>query len=95
MSALLRRLLDPAYLYAQRAGAVEPFGAPSLVLLCGLLVGAVLTWHGRWRWARDSAGRRGWTVAASALLVAGVLYAGRRAIGGPLSARVWYLSALG
>jgi hypothetical protein len=95
VSALLRRLLDPAYLYAQRAGAVEPFGAPSLVLLCGLLVGAVLTWHGRWRWARDSAGRRGWTVAASALLVAGVLYAGRRAIGGPLSARVWYLSALG
>lgn len=95
MIALLRHLLDPAYLFAQRTGPGEAWSAAHLALMGCLLAGTALAWHGRRRLPGGRVTRDIWATSTGALLMAAVLCAAQRVATGPLSARVWYLSALG
>jgi len=93
MTALLRHLLDPAYLYAQRTGAEGAWGVAAPALLAAVVVAAALAWRRAWMLSSRGAPLRTWAASCSALLAAAALYAVARVSSGLLSARIWYLSA--
>ena len=95
MIALLRHLLDPAYLFAQRTGPGEAWGVAHLALVGCLLAGAALAWRRRRLLPGERVERGMWAASAGTLLAAGALCAAQRVTAGPLSARAWYLSAMG
>ncbi len=94
MLPLLRHLLDASYLYAQNARPVRHWTLAQLALFLALALGTLVAWRRRGHLTGSSGPPLAARVAAWACLSALALFVVRLQVAGPLSARVWYVSAI-
>ena len=93
MIAFLRYALQADYLYAQEPAPLRAWTGGQFVALSILLVGALISW--RWEPRVGSAGQLRWGISLArwSWWAALLLLLLRSMVSGPLSARVWWLSA--
>ena len=94
MLPLLRHLLDASYLYAQNARPVRHWTMAQVGLFLALGLGTLVAWRRRRHLAGSSGPPLAPRVAAWACLAALALFIVHLQVAGPLSARVWYVSAI-
>ena len=94
MLPLLRHLLDASYLYAQNARPVRHWTLAQVGLFLALALGTLLAWRRRGRLTGSGGAALADRGAAWACPAALALFVVHLQVAGPLSARVWYVSAI-
>ncbi|HUV93954.1 MAG TPA: hypothetical protein VMX14_03885, partial [Anaerolineae bacterium] len=94
MLTLLRHLLDASYLYAQNARPVRHWTLAQVGLFLALALGTLLAWRTRGRLNGSGGAALADRVVAWACPAALALFVVHLQVAGPLSARVWYVSAI-
>ncbi|TEU12653.1 MAG: hypothetical protein E3J25_06820, partial [Anaerolineales bacterium] len=93
MLPLLRHLLDASYLYAQNARPVRHWTLAQVALFLALALGTLVAWRRPGHLTGSGGAALADRVAAWACLAALALFIVHLQVAGPLSARVWYVSA--
>ena len=94
MISMLKHWLDPSYLYALEASPLGSLSRAQMLYALCISLGALVAWYWQRRSAAAGQPAGAATVALCSCLASLALLILRIHVAGPLSARVWYVSAL-